>query len=92
MSFSAQSLMPRTPSASPAQQDLRDCVKLMRGGSKTFFAASRLLPARMREASIALYAFCRVADDLVDESDDNAGQLQALKHRHEIMLAGGPKT
>ena len=48
------------------QRDLNACVDLMRGGSKTFFAASRLLPARMRTASIALYAFCRVADDLVD--------------------------
>lgn len=39
------------------QRDLNACVDLMRGGSKTFFAASRLLPARMRTASIALYAF-----------------------------------
>ena len=38
----------------------------MQGGSKTFFAASRLLPPRVRTAAIALYAFCRVADDLVE--------------------------
>lgn len=90
MSFSAQLLMPRVSSASPAQQDLCDCVKLMRGGSKTFFAASRLLPARMREASIALYAFCRVADDLVDEAEDDADKLSELKARLDAIYAGQP--
>ena len=35
------------------EQDLLACVEMMRGGSKSFFAASRLLPARMRAASIA---------------------------------------
>jgi 15-cis-phytoene synthase len=42
------------------------CRALIRQGSKSFFAASLLLPARIREASLALYAFCRSADDLVD--------------------------
>ncbi len=69
--MSAHSLPPNaTPedrqTLAAQQHDLNACVDLMRGGSKTFFAASRLLPARMRSASIALYAFCRVADDLVD--------------------------
>ncbi len=63
---------PPAASSAQARQDLRACVALMRGGSKTFFAASRLLPAHLRDASIALYAFCRVADDLVDEGDDAA--------------------
>jgi phytoene synthase len=44
-------------------QDLQACVAMMQGGSKTFFAASRLLPPRVRTAAIALYAFCRVAAD-----------------------------
>jgi len=43
--------------------NLDACVAMMKGGSKTFFAASRLLPPRIRTAAIALYAFCRVADD-----------------------------
>ena len=44
-------------------KDLQACVAMMQGGSKTFFAASRLLPPRVRTAAIALYAFCRVAAD-----------------------------
>lgn len=55
--------------APSAEQDLQACVTLMRTGSRTFFAASRLLPVRVRSSSIALYAFCRVADDMVDSGD-----------------------
>jgi phytoene synthase len=76
--------------ASPAQ-DLRSCVHLMRGGSKTFFAASRLLPARVRDASIALYAFCRVADDLVDEGDGSTDSLAVLTARLDAIYAGQPQ-
>ena len=46
--------------------DIEACTELMRGGSKSFFAASRLLPARVRAPAIALYAFCRLADDAID--------------------------
>ena len=51
------------------EYDLQACVNMMRGGSKSFFAASKLLPQRVRAASVALYTFCRVADDLVDERE-----------------------
>lgn len=62
-------------------RDFDECVALMRGGSKTFFAASKLLPKRVRQASIALYAFCRVADDLVDNSDQPHESLKLLQDR-----------
>lgn len=70
--------------------DLAACVALMRGGSKTFFAASRLLPTRVRAASVALYAFCRVADDLVDHGEDPAHSLRVLKARLDQIYAGQP--
>ncbi|MFN5179316.1 phytoene/squalene synthase family protein [Limnohabitans sp.] len=72
--------------------DLQACVALMKGGSRTFFAASRLLPPRVRAAAIALYAFCRVADDLVDEArpgDDRP--LQVLTQRLDRIYAGIPE-
>jgi len=47
-------------------RELAACQRLMRGGSHSFFVASRLLPRDMREAAVALYAFCRVADDAID--------------------------
>ena len=48
----------------------RQCEDAIREGSKSFLAASLLLPAQIRLATRALYAFCRAADDLVDESGD----------------------
>lgn len=50
-----------------AAADRAACRDLLRNGSRTFFAASHLLPARVRDPATALYAFCRLADDAVDE-------------------------
>lgn len=70
--------------------DYEACQALMRGGSKTFFAASRLLPSRVRGPAIALYAFCRVADDAIDLSDDRVTALAALNERLRRVYAGDP--
>lgn len=71
--------------------DLDACVALMRTGSHTFFAASRLLPARMRPSAIALYAFCRVADDLVDDGGLHVDQAMAqLGQRLDRIYEGDP--
>lgn len=71
--------------------DLDACVALMRGGSKSFFAASRLLPPRVRSASIALYAFCRVADDVVDDGENPAQGLIELRERLDNIYEGKPQ-
>ncbi len=71
-------------------RDFDECVSLMRGGSKTFFAASRLLPKRVRQASVALYAFCRVADDLVDNSNCASDSLKQLSERLDLIYAQEP--
>jgi phytoene desaturase len=55
--------------------------ELMRGGSKSFFAASRLLPKTVRNAAVDLYAYCRVADDRVDESLASPEVMQELHDR-----------
>lgn len=44
----------------------RYCANVTKEHSKTFYLASSLLPKKKREAARALYAFCRVSDDLVD--------------------------
>ncbi|MCL7419226.1 MAG: phytoene/squalene synthase family protein [Halalkalicoccus sp.] len=36
---------------------------------RTFYYATRLLPGRVREATYVLYAFFRVADEVVDDAD-----------------------
>jgi 15-cis-phytoene synthase len=78
-----------TPNAAPAY-DFEACEALMEGGSKTFFAASRLLPSRVRGPAIALYAFCRVADDAIDFSTDRVSALAALNERLRCIYAGQP--
>jgi len=71
--------------------DLAACVAMMKGGSRTFFAASRLLPPRVRAAAIALYAFCRVADDLVDDAaPGDTAPLRCLARRLDHIYAGTP--
>ncbi|MEL6269232.1 MAG: phytoene/squalene synthase family protein, partial [Chloroflexota bacterium] len=44
------------------------CNHITRFHSKTFFMASSLLPFEKRQATRALYAFCRITDDIVDNS------------------------
>ena len=78
------------PSLNFDSQDLQACVAMMEGGSKTFFAASRLLPPRVRTAAIALYAFCRVADDLVDEARAGDEPLNVLQARLDAIYVGTP--
>ncbi|OLP06150.1 phytoene/squalene synthase family protein [Rhodoferax antarcticus] len=70
--------------------DLKSCIAMMKGGSKTFFAASRLLPMRVRAAATALYAYCRVADDMVDQGGDVHANLAILRHRLDLIYAGTP--
>ncbi len=59
-------------------QDLNECVETMRDGSKSFFAASRVLPSRVRDPATALYAFCRITDDIADAADATEQSIIAL--------------
>ena len=70
-------LSPERPLASPA--DLAHCRQMIRDGSKSFFLASLLLPRRTRDPARSLYAFCRLADDRVDQSADCAGAVEGLR-------------
>ncbi|MDZ7589708.1 MAG: phytoene/squalene synthase family protein [Rubrivivax sp.] len=79
-----------TPVAAARAYDLGACRKLMRGGSKTFFAASLLLPARVREPASALYAFCRLADDAIDLGADPHAAMRDLEHRLDAIYDGRP--
>jgi phytoene synthase len=81
--------LPETPAASP-DYDLQACRKLMRGGSKSFFAASLLLPARVCAPASALYAFCRLADDAIDLGQDPAAEMAGLRRRLDAIYDGRP--
>ena len=55
-------------SSNPAS-DLRTSLAVLKRASRSFNAASLLLPWDLRTDLSSLYAFCRVADDLVDAPD-----------------------
>ena len=73
-------------------EDAAHCEEIMRVGSKSFFLATWLLPGWMRGPSLALYAFCRKADDDVDEGDEAgaAARLARLQQRLHDAYAGRP--
>jgi len=85
---------PARRSSADADFDLKACERLMRGGSKSFFAASLLLPRRVCGPATALYAFCRLADDTIDiHAQDHGGPAGALQHLHDRLrrlYAGNP--
>ena len=74
------------------ETDVAHCEEVMRVGSKSFFLAAWLLPGWMRGPSLALYSFCRKADDDVDEGDEAgaASRLARLRQRLADAYAGNP--
>jgi len=86
--------MPETfaPSAELSADDLARCREILRAGSKSFDAAGRLLPPRLRGPIAALYAFCRVADDDVDlvAAGGRAAAVDALAARLDAAYLGRP--
>lgn len=67
------------------------CERLARRQAGNFYHAFRLLPAPARRAMCALYAFMRVADDLVDGPQEIAEKRLALtdwRQQLDASLAG----
>ncbi len=81
--------------------DLAACRASLANGSRTFLAASFLLPRGVRDAACVLYAFWRLADDAVDagvdvrvgaaDADRRAPDAVAsLRARLDALYAGTP--
>jgi phytoene synthase len=70
--------------------DYRTCRRLLRSGSKSFFAASLLLPPPVRTEASAVYAYCRLADHAIDLSDEPEAELLLLEAQLERVYGGRP--
>lgn len=70
--------------------DMAHCRASIRHGSLSFHAASRLLPSAMRDPALALYAFCRLADDAVDLNEEKTAAVFRLRERLDAIYAGTP--
>jgi len=66
------------------------CAEVTATHSKTFHAATSLLPREKRRAVRALYAFCRVADNIVDGDDGDAKKSLATWRKR--ALSSQPPT
>jgi len=86
-------VFPSEPSPSVSNEDHAACRAAIRAGSKSFYAASMLLPAKIRRPSYGLYAFCRLSDDAVDEAGgDRAAALARLERRLALAQTGRPEN
>jgi phytoene synthase len=71
--------------------DLATCRETIRSGSRSFFAASLLLPEQVRNGAYALYAFCRISDDSVDIDQGGEAAVARLVDRLDAIYAGAPR-
>jgi len=78
-------LTPMSSTANPADP-FAYCEQKTASSGSSFYYAFRFLPDDQRRAIIALYAFCREVDDVVDEcSDVGVARLKLHWWREEVM-------
>ncbi len=73
--------------SSPA--DFEACRQILARGSKSFAAAALALPRAHRRDAAAVYAFLRIADDLVDDGDP-VQALVVLRGRLDGVFSNAP--
>ena len=82
------------PADAPLSAAYAYCQRITREIARTFYYGSLFLPAEKRRATWALYAFCRIADDIADERDLYPDPLAALQRWRQALLsayAGRPR-
>jgi len=82
------------PADAPLSAAYAYCQRITREIARTFYYGSLFLPAEKRRAAWALYAFCRIADDIADERDLYPNPLAALQRWRQALLgayAGRPR-
>ena len=69
-------------SRTPIDDDAHRCREIVRTHGRSFYLASLFLLPDQRRAIHAVYAFCRVADDIVDSMDpgraSETGHIEAI--------------
>ncbi len=73
------------------REGYRRCAALTRRHGTTYYWGAAILPPARRRHVYAVYALCRLADDIVDESAataDRAERLTAFGDAFRAVLAG----
>jgi 15-cis-phytoene synthase len=66
------------------------CDEIAREQGRTFYKASGLLPHEKRRAVRALYAFCRITDDIIDRAGDNREAALAIWKQRSLVAPPEP--
>lgn len=74
------------------QQAYKKSAEITKHHSKSFYAASSLLPEEKRAAVRALYAFCRTVDDIVDEVQSKKDRDFELDYWRKIVQTASSST
>lgn len=68
------------------KSDYLYCEDIIKKHSKSFYFAFSNLPRQKAQAVYAVYAFCRLADDTVDENSTQEDQIEALNKMERNLL------
>ncbi|MEP7384060.1 MAG: phytoene/squalene synthase family protein [Gemmatimonadota bacterium] len=68
--------------------DAQFCERILRSHSRTFYLASLFLPPEKRRGALALYSFCRLADDIVDDATIRGSSTDEVRTRLAAHLRG----
>ena len=83
------------PARAPSLPDAYSyCERLARSHYENFSVATWFLPKRLRQHFFNVYAYCRISDDLGDETGDPAASLQLLdqwESELEACYSGAPR-
>jgi phytoene synthase len=74
-----------------SQADLDEVERLVRGSGTSFYQGMRILPPDRRTAMYAIYAFCRLVDDIADEDaplEEKRVALEAWRGHIEGLSRG----
>lgn len=85
-----QSALPEAARRFASPKDHAACRDLIRHHSRSFFAASLLLPPRVRAPAYGLYGFCRISDDAVDREGGGHAAIASLSNRLARIWDGAP--
>src|SRR5690554_3370438 len=74
------------------KSDFNKCEAIIKENSKTFYKAFSMLKSKQdRQAIYAIYAYCRVVDDAIDEYKD-IDLLNSYEAKLMNMIKGNPPT
>jgi phytoene synthase len=78
--------MVQTANRPVSSSDWAICQEIAREHGRSFFLASRLLGAERRRSILAAYAYCRLADDIVDRNEGDANRVRCELQQWEAEL------